>query len=118
MGALWRKMVEKKMMTPEEEKEKKRPLFKFQKNLVKKSSVGSNEQIGNLIKDLENRTRLDPLNEDGEETEAMQMTKAALLIQSKFRNFQKRKSSTEVTNGGDKSPNGFTNGSDSGVSVQ
>merc|ERR1712004_107943 len=104
-------------MTSEEEREKKRPLFKFQKNLVKKSSVGSNEQIGNLIKDLENRTRidnsgLDPLREDEEETEAMQMTKAALLIQSKFRNFQKRKSSTEVTNGGDKSPNGFTNGSD------
>jgi len=128
--ALWRRMVEKKMMTSEEEKEKKRPLFKFQKNLVKKSSVGSNEQIGNLIKDLENRTRidsstssgLDPLNEDEEESETTQMNKAALFIQSKFRDFQKRKSisseGTNGTNGAPISPNGFTNGSDSGVSVQ
>ena len=128
--ALWRRMVEKKMMTSEEEKEKKRPLFKFQKNLVKKSSVGSNEQIGNLIKDLENRTRidsstssgLDPLNEDEEESEATQMNKAALFIQSKFRDFQKRKSisseGTNGTSGAPISPNGFTNGSDSGVSVQ
>ena len=122
--ALWRKMVEKKMMTPEESK--KKPTFKFQKNLVKRNSVGSNEQIGNLIKDLENRTRtestpgLDPLNESEEESEATQMTQAALFIQSKFREFQKRKKSSDVTTNGDSpiSPNGFTNGSDSGVSVQ
>ena len=95
--------------------------------MVKRNSVGSNEQIGELIKDLEARTRVDsstglePLNEGDEGDDEQEMNSAALFIQTKFREFKKRKSLTEVTNGTNGttplSPNGFTNGSDSGVSA-
>jgi len=124
--AIWRKMVERKLMTSEEEKQKKKPVFKFNKHLVKRNSVGSNEQIGELIKDLEERTRIDsthsglePLNEGEEGDDEQEMNNAALFIQTKFRDFMKRKSSTEITANGSKplSPNGFSNGSDSGVSA-
>lgn len=71
-----------------------------------------------MIKDIEERTRtvstgLDQINEGDEEQE---MNQAALFIQSKFRDYQKRKSSTDGSNTS-VSPNGFTNGSDSGVSA-
>ena len=59
--ALWRKLVERKMMTGEEEK--KKPLFKFNPNFKKKNGLSNGsiesplEQMEALKKNLEDRTR-------------------------------------------------------------
>ena len=125
--ALWRKLVERKLMTSEEEK--KKPVFKFNPSLVKKDSTGTNEKIGDLIKDLEGRTRtestaeLETLKETDETDEARQeLNKAATFIQGKFREYQRRKSNADtITNGTTLGLplklNGLSNGSDSGVSA-
>jgi len=100
--ALWRKLVERKMMKGEDEK--KKPLFKFNPNF--KTNGLSNgaiesplEQMEALKKNLEDRTRTESTNElgtlmeaDGEE----EIQKAAKFIQNKFRTYLKRKSQSEL----------------------
>ena len=115
---LWRKLVERKLMTSEEEK--KKPVFKFDPSLIKKRSTGSSEQIGALMKDLESRTKIDstsdlsPLNETDEPDEAHnEMDKAAKFIQNKFREYQRRKSNAALETNGvllNAPVNGFSNG--------
>ena len=122
---LWRKLVERKLMTPEEEK--KKPVFKFNPALVKKDSSGSSEKMGELLKDLAGRTKtestgdLEILKESDETDEGRhELNQAAKFIQSKFREYQRRKSNADtLTNGTPLSPplNGLSNGSDSGVSA-
>ena len=126
--ALWRKLVERKMMTPEDEK--KKPLYKFDPSLIKKTSSGSNEQIGTLIKDIEHRTRLDsttsdlsPLNESDEPDHKakVELNQAAMFIQNKFREYQRRKSNATIDTSGsallNPPTNGLSNGDDYGVSA-
>ena len=129
--ALWRKLVERKMMKKPEEEKKKKPLFKFDPSLIKRQSIsGSNEQIGLLLKDLESRTKLDsstsdlsPLNEESDEPDhkaKVELNQAAMFIQNKFREYQRRKSNATIDTSGStllNPPTNRSNGSDSGVSA-
>jgi len=104
--ALWRKLVERKMLTPEKEK-KKPAVFKFNRAFNKKPEV--RDPVGHLDeslkKNLEFRTRTDSLelstlkeSEDERENlsysteEEDEINKAAKTIQSKFREYVRRKS--------------------------
>merc|ERR1712004_937158 len=102
---------------------------KFDPSLIKKTSCGSNEQIGALIKDIETRTRLDstsdlsPLNESDEPDHKakVELNQAAMFIQNKFREYQRRKSNATIDTSAstllNPPTNGLSNGSDCGVSA-
>jgi len=100
--ALWRKLVERKMMTGEEEK--KKPLFKFNPNFKKKNGLSNGkldsplETMEALKKNLEDRTRTESTNELGtlEEDGEEEIHKAAKFIQNRFRTYLKKKSQSDL----------------------
>jgi len=100
--ALWRKLVERKMLNAEENQ--KKPKFKFNPNFKKTSDLSNGtmesplEQMEALKKNLEDRTRTESTTELGtlmENEGEEEINKAASFIQNKFRTYMSKKKSID-----------------------